>query len=128
MAGKWLLDSTVVVDLFRGDDGIAERIRETDVAITLVVLGELLYGSNKSQRQAQNQDQLEAFVEDCEMLVLTRTTSRHYGELKLGQHHIGKMIPDNDLWIAASAREHGLRLAHRDNHFPMIPDFDQKRW
>lgn len=84
--------------------------------------------STSRSGKPRTQAQLEAFIEDCEMLELTRATSKHYGELKLGQHRIGKMIPDNDLWIAASAKEHGLMLAHRDQHFPMIPDFDQERW
>lgn len=33
----------------------------------------------------------------------------------------GTPVPDNDLWIAALALEHDLRLITRDNHFNQIP-------
>jgi tRNA(fMet)-specific endonuclease VapC len=129
MAGKRLLDSSAVVSLFRGDEGIAERIAEIDVAISLVVLGELHYGIANSERKVPNLEQLAAFVEDCEVLELTRTTTTIYADLKVVQRRLGKMIPENDLWIAASTREHGLVLAHRDRkHFDLIPDLDQEIW
>ena len=38
MAGRRLLDTSAVIPVFRGDEGIAERIAELDVAISLVVL------------------------------------------------------------------------------------------
>lgn len=31
------------------------------------------------------------------------------------------MIPTNDLWIAATAAEHGLPLLTRDAHFQGLP-------
>jgi predicted nucleic acid-binding protein len=33
---------------------------------------------------------------------------------------LGGAIPDNDLWIAAIARQHSLPLATRDTHFARI--------
>lgn len=35
----------------------------------------------------------------------------------LGLRRKGKPIPANDMWIAASAREHGLMVLTRDAHF-----------
>jgi tRNA(fMet)-specific endonuclease VapC len=32
-----------------------------------------------------------------------------------------QLIPDNDLWIAALATQHGLMLVTRDSHFQSIP-------
>ena len=40
--------------------------------------------------------------------------------------HIAKaeevFIPENDRWIAAPAREHGLTLVSRDEHFKQIDE------
>ena len=127
-AGKRLLDTSAVVALFRGDEAIAVRLAEVEVAITLVVLGELRYGLEKALRREENLEALERFVSDCELLGLTPMTSALYGQLKDGQRKIGLLIPDNDLWIAASAKEHDLVLAHRDKHFPRIPDLDHEPW
>ena len=49
-----------MIPVFCGDEGIAERIAEVDVAISLVVLGELHYGIVNSERKTSNVEQLEA--------------------------------------------------------------------
>jgi predicted nucleic acid-binding protein len=37
-------------------------------------------------------------------------------------------IPENDLWIAALARQHSLRLASRDAHFDKVPGLHRVSW
>ena len=34
---------------------------------------------------------------------------------------MGRPIPQNDIWIAASALEHGADLATTDGHFRLVP-------
>ena len=38
------------------------------------------------------------------------------------------MLPDNDLWIAATAIQYGLTLAARDNHFTWIAELTLEEW
>ena len=33
----------------------------------------------------------------------------------------GRPIPQNDMWIAASALEHGADIATHDEHFKLVP-------
>ncbi len=40
----------------------------------------------------------------------------------------GTPIPDNDIWIAASARRYGLSLGHRDQHFELVPKLKTLFW
>jgi tRNA(fMet)-specific endonuclease VapC len=40
----------------------------------------------------------------------------------------GHPIPENDIWIAASARQHGLTLVTRDGHFGYVEDLITERW
>ncbi|HYX24501.1 MAG TPA: PIN domain-containing protein [Thermoanaerobaculia bacterium] len=40
----------------------------------------------------------------------------------------GRPIPENDLWIAASARRHGLTLASRDSHFEHVEGLGLEVW
>jgi tRNA(fMet)-specific endonuclease VapC len=51
-----------------------------------------------------------------------------YGEIKSSLRQKGKPIPDNDIWIAASARQHSLTLVTRDAHFDEIDDLARERW
>ncbi|MEO1367025.1 MAG: PIN domain-containing protein [Acidobacteriota bacterium] len=40
----------------------------------------------------------------------------------------GRPIPENDMWIAASALQHNLALATRDSHFQTVEDLSVVRW
>jgi predicted nucleic acid-binding protein len=40
----------------------------------------------------------------------------------------GTPITEDDLWIAAQARAHGLPLATRDAHFVRVPGLSVRDW
>jgi tRNA(fMet)-specific endonuclease VapC len=56
-----------------------------------------------------------------EVLLPDRETAEQYARLFVQLKRAGTPIPDNDLWIAALALQHGLRLVTRDAHFSKIP-------
>ena len=47
-------------------------------------------------------------------------TARHYGIIKSQLKKKGRPIPENDVWIAAIAKEYDLTLVTRDDHFSYI--------
>ena len=55
-------------------------------------------------------------------------TAKLYGRIKQGLHAKGQMIPDNDLWIAATALQYGLTLAARDEHFNWLTGLSIEQW
>jgi len=64
---------------------------------------------------------------------LDSTTAVHYlnrvtAEIKLALKQVGKPIPQNDLWIAATCRRHGLTLATSDAHFGHCPGLAVEDW
>jgi len=131
VAGKRLVDTSAVIDFLRGEPGLDERFLEFDVVLNVVILGELYYGAYGSQHEAfrkKNLEQIGVFLETSEVLLPTQKTGQIYAEMKAAQKRLGKKLPDNDLWIAASAREHDLVLAHRDKHFATVEGLEQERW
>jgi len=40
----------------------------------------------------------------------------------------GRPIPENDVWIAALARQHDLVLVTRDEHFAEVDGLTLARW
>ena len=40
----------------------------------------------------------------------------------------GTLIPDNDIWIAASALQYGVPVITRDAHFRSVPGLLVERW
>ena len=40
----------------------------------------------------------------------------------------GTPIPENDVWIAALARQHDLPVVTRDEHFDQVSGLDRRAW
>lgn len=50
------------------------------------------------------------------------------GELKNELRRKGRPIPENDIWIAATALQHGLTLVTRDSDFEHVEGIDRESW
>ena len=55
-------------------------------------------------------------------------TAHVYGEVKDELRLKGRPIPENDVWIAAVARQHGLMLVTRDEHFQHVNGLGVEGW
>jgi tRNA(fMet)-specific endonuclease VapC len=62
------------------------------------------------------------------VLACDAETAQHYGRIRNVLLAKGRPIPENDIWIAASARQHGLTLVTRDGHFGSVEDLIVERW
>jgi tRNA(fMet)-specific endonuclease VapC len=93
-----------------------------------IVLGELYYGARKSGRQAENVARVATLAAAVTVLGCDVGRAAQYGELKAVLRDRGTPIPENDLWIAAIARQHETPLVTRDAHFDAIPDLRVERW
>ena len=54
------------------------------------------------------------------MLVVDDNTAEFYASAWKKLRDKGRPIPTNDIWVAASAMQHGLALATLDGHFAAI--------
>ncbi|MDB5298079.1 MAG: PilT protein domain protein [Phycisphaerales bacterium] len=120
MAGRIALDTNVVVPLLGGDGGIVVRAAAAAVFLPLMVVGELYFGAEKSGRPVQNVARIDALIERIVVLPCDVATAREFGRIKGALRAKGRPIPDNDVWIAAAAVQHGLTLATRDAHFDAV--------
>ena len=129
MTGTFLLDTNIVVTLFRDEISVREKlIAAESVHIPVVVVAELWYGVLGSRQSEENLDRLQRFVGDSSVVSIDAVTARHYAEIKMHLRLGGTPIPENDLWIAAIARQHSLVLVSRDKHFSMIPSLAAEHW
>ena len=55
-------------------------------------------------------------------------TAEIYGRIKQGLKAKGFQMPDNDLWIAATAIQYDITLAARDGHFNWIDGLKIEQW
>ena len=118
-----LLDTNVYTAFMLGDAAVVEVMAHAErVCLNSVVLGELLGGFAAGTREAKNRAELARFLDSprVEVLPVTTQTADSYALVYSGLRRKGKPIPTNDLWIAASALEHGAGLLTSDAHFAHI--------
>ena len=129
MSGSFLLDSNIVIALFSGDPKVKEQMATADeVFISATVLGELYFGARNSTRPAQNIARIEEFSEQTTVLACDEDTARDDGIIKADLKKKGRPIPDNDIWIAASARQFDLVVSSRDDHFNAVTGLRVEAW
>jgi tRNA(fMet)-specific endonuclease VapC len=87
------------------------------------VLGELRAGFAVGSKRAENEKVLNIFLTkpQIEVLFADQGTIAHYAMIFQELRAKGKMIPDNDLWIASLVIQHGLSLRSGDAHFDHLP-------
>jgi tRNA(fMet)-specific endonuclease VapC len=118
-----LLDTNAYTAFMLGDDAVGNVIAHAEqLYVNSVVLGELLGGFAAGGREAKNRAELARFLQSPRVTVLpvTAQTADSYALVYAGLRRKGQPIPSNDLWIAASALEHGAAVLTRDAHFAQV--------
>jgi len=129
MNGRYLLDTNIVIALFGGEQSVVDKLATApEVFIPSIVLGELYYGVQRSTRVAQNHTRVDAFAAESVVLSCNANTALWYGLVKNDLRLKGRPIPENDVWIAALARQHDLTVVSRDGHFAEVPDLEIVAW
>lgn len=121
---RLMLDTTAYSAMRRGDDRLVEPLREaSEVVLTPVVLGELVYGFAGGRLERENRRLLRAFLdtERVRVVAIDEETAERYAAIRDHLRRQGTPIPTNDLWIAASAAQHGLTVLSLDKHFKDVP-------
>ena len=92
------------------------------IAMSPVVLGELLGGFARGTKSIKNRQELQEFLASSRVKFypITEDTANFYSKIYAALINKGKPIPTNDLWIAAQAMENGCGLCSYDSHFTFI--------
>lgn len=99
-----------------------------EVHTSIVVAGEHLYGARHSKNAPSNLEHVAAFAAAIVVLPADQETADVYARIKQTLRTKGRPIPDNDLWIAATAIQHQLGLLNRDAHFDEIDELASQTW
>jgi tRNA(fMet)-specific endonuclease VapC len=98
------------------------------VYVPSLVLGELYFGARTSAQKDRNLARIDEFAAANAVLVPDVATAREYGILKAALRVRGRPARENDMWIAAIARQHGLTLITRDAHFQDVEGLAVGSW
>jgi predicted nucleic acid-binding protein len=121
---RLLLDTSGYSAFKRGHPEVVELLRtSTFVAFNALVLGELLSGFAAGSHEERNRRELSELLSADRVHVLTTgsETAERFALIHRQLRRAATPVPTHDLWIAASAMEHGLRVVTTDGHFRQVP-------
>jgi tRNA(fMet)-specific endonuclease VapC len=120
---KRLLDTNAYAALKRDHEDVAALVRDsTELAFSMVVVGELMFGFRNGGRFQKNLKELDEFLahDRVSVLPVSRTTADRFGRIAAALRKAGTPIPTNDIWIAAHVFESGAELVTFDAHFSAV--------
>lgn len=118
-----LLDTSGYSAFMRGHERVVREIRTArEIWLTSVILGELFAGFELGRKLERNRELLERFLASPRTRIadVDEGTAERYATIFASLRRRGTPIPTNDLWIAASAMQHGLRLVTLDSDFEKV--------
>jgi len=124
-----LLDTSVVVRHFRDSNALASKLAAyEEIYLPQAALAELYSGAFRSARPEKNLRQITRFLEAVVVLAPDEATPEIYGRISAQLAQSGTPIPQNDIWIAATALQSSLPLATADAHFQNINGLTVLLW
>ena len=118
------MDTSAYVAFMRDHPEVQAVVQiASSVYLNAVVVGELLAGFKKGRRTRQNEERLREFFAEPRVTLLNvdHETAVRYAVIRDYLRREGTPVPSNDLWIAATASQHGLRVLTSDEHFLRVP-------
>jgi predicted nucleic acid-binding protein len=103
---------------------VKDRLSVAILAIGVVTLAELRDGHIYGRWGAERRNRAEKLIASYLLIPLDMPTVDCCARLRAACRSTGVTVPDNDIWIAATAITRGWPLVSCDRHFDAIPDLD----
>ena len=103
-------------------DAIAVMKQSSVICLPTVVIAELRAGFLNGNKNEINNKVLNDFLSDekCQIVDITIDTTRTYAQLAYFAKARGRSLSNNDIWIAAIAKEKDLKLVTFDKDFEVF--------
>ncbi len=124
-----ILDTNAVSALFAGDPSLGKVLAGVERHhLPVIVIGEYRYGLLGSRHRDHLKGLLETLIRESFVLRVDETTAETYSQVGDDLRQKGRPIPENDIWIAALARQHRQPVVSRDGHFDYVSDLQRIAW
>lgn len=123
------LDTNAAIDILNGVQPTVNRILDyTVVYLPSITCGELLFGAENSFKKEENKKRILDLINLSTILNVNLLVSELYAQIRKQLKDLGKPIPENDIWIAATCLAYDVPLATHDVHFQYIPTLKIENW
>ncbi len=128
-----LLDTNGISDLMRDHPKLKARVaaHSGQLLTSVIVRGEILYGLERlspGKKRTDLEVRAQTILASLPAATVTEGVALVYGPLKASLQIQGLNLPDNDLWIAATALALGATLISRDHLFTQVPGLHVDDW
>lgn len=133
MSVRFLLDTNICIYIAKHNPpAVRERfVRHSanELAMSVITLGELRHGAEKSNSPQKAFATLEQLVGAIQVMPLDDEVSHMYGKIRAKLELAGQPIGNNDLWIAAHAKAAGWTLVtNNEREFVRVPGLQIENW
>ena len=133
MKMKYMLDTNICIYIIKKKPvKVLEKfktLQEGMVGMSLITLGELKYGIEKSQHPEKNMKVLDSITKIIPALPMHKYVADHYGEIRKKLEKKGQTIGNNDLWISAHALALDIILVtNNTKEFTRVPNLKLENW
>jgi tRNA(fMet)-specific endonuclease VapC len=123
-----LLDTVILIGYLRGKQNIRQNLVSRTPYLSSISIGELYVGALRSHSTTNELQKITRLMTFANILVCDADTAECYGQIKHALWRKGRPIPENDIWIAATALQYELPLVSNDAHFGEIDGLDVEQW
>jgi len=120
---RMLIDTNIYSLALRGDENVVGTLIFLEqIGFSSISVGELLSGFKGGSNERDNRNELEIFLDGPRTVLypVDEHTAEYYSSIINQLKRDGTPIPTNDIWIAATAFQHGLKLYTADKHFSNV--------
>lgn len=119
------IDTNIAIDILNGRENVIKLFKDcSSLFIPITVVGELLFGAINSAKKEKNLPKYREFIDSCMILNINKVVAEQYSFIRKQLKDIGKPIPENDIWIAATCLTYDIPFITSDKHFTYINDLD----
>jgi len=127
-----MLDTNILIYTIKNKP---EKVRQTfnrfdgQMCISTIVLGELIYGAERSSMPEKNMAVVESMASRLEVLPFETTDAAHFAQIRAELLSSGKPIGPYDMMIAGHARSRGFILVTNNRkEFDRVPGLRVENW
>lgn len=129
---RYMLDTDTCIYVIKNRPAaLRERFDQlvNELSISVITLGELLYGAENSARRSENRRAVEEFAARLDVLPFTTEAAAHYGQIRAALRRQGRPAGVHDMLIGGQARSAGLIVVtNNTREFAHMPGLQVDNW
>jgi len=128
----FLIDTDIIIYSLKNNENVIRNFNlysQEPKAVSIITIGELLYGAYKSQKKIENLGKVHRVADIFPVIEISMTIIDTFAHLKADLNAKGIVVDEFDLLIGATALSMNYSIVTNNvKHFEKIPDLTIINW